>query len=55
MAKKIISLSVDPKVHSGFLKYCKEQGLVLSKQVEIFMRGELEKLEEKMEEKDGKG
>ena len=38
LAKKIISLSVDPEVYSKYLKLCKDQGLVMSKQVEIFMK-----------------
>jgi hypothetical protein len=37
MAKKIISLSVDEKVYAEYLRLCKANGIVMSKQVENFM------------------
>jgi hypothetical protein len=38
MVKKTISMSVDDKVYSEYLKLCKEHGIVMSKQIENFMR-----------------
>ncbi len=45
--KKIISLSVDKKVYSNYLKHCRDIGMVMSKQVELFMKKELDKKQEK--------
>ena len=42
MAKKIISLNVDEEVYSTYSGRCKEKGLIISKQVENFMRKEVE-------------
>ena len=41
MTKKIISLNIDEDVYARFSKHCKDNGLIISKQVEIFMRGKL--------------
>ncbi len=41
MTKKIISLNIDEKVYAKFSKHCRDNGLVISKQVEIFMRRQL--------------
>jgi hypothetical protein len=41
MAKKIISLNVDEEVYSVYSGRCKEKGLIISKQVENFMRKEV--------------
>ena len=41
MPKKIISLNVDEKVYSSYSKNCREKGLIISKQVENFMKKEL--------------
>jgi antitoxin component of RelBE/YafQ-DinJ toxin-antitoxin module len=38
MRKRTISLSVDDKVYQTYMTLCKEQGIVMSKQVENFMR-----------------
>ena len=38
MAKQIISMNVDSKVYSKYTKLCKEKGLVMSKQIENFMK-----------------
>lgn len=46
MAKKTISLSVDQKVYDTYNNFCKERGIIISKQVELFMKKELEKKEE---------
>jgi antitoxin component of RelBE/YafQ-DinJ toxin-antitoxin module len=37
MPKKIISLSVDEDVYRRYIRLCKENGIVMSKQVENFM------------------
>ena len=42
MPKKIISLNVDEEVYSKYAKICKEEGIIISKQVEIFMKKRLE-------------
>ncbi|MBW2980015.1 hypothetical protein KY360_01180 [Candidatus Woesearchaeota archaeon] len=42
MPKKIISLNVDEKVYSRYSKISKEKGLIMSKQVENFMKKEVE-------------
>lgn len=42
MAKKIISLNIDKEIYSKYSKRCKERGIIISKQVEIFMRKRLE-------------
>ena len=38
MAKKKVTLSIDPKVYSMFQKYCEENAIMLSKKVEIAMK-----------------
>jgi hypothetical protein len=42
MPKKIISLNVDEKVYSAYSGRCKEKGMIISKQVENFMKKRLE-------------
>ena len=42
MPKKIISMNVDSKVYSEYSKSCKEKGIIMSKQVENFMKKILE-------------
>ena len=42
MPKKIISLNVDEEVYSKYSKRCREKGLIISKQVENFMKKEVE-------------
>jgi len=41
--KKTVSLSVDDQIYEKYRKFCKENGIILSKQVELFMRSELGK------------
>ena len=41
MAKKIISLNIDEKVYLAYSKKCKEAGIIISKQVENFMKERL--------------
>ena len=42
MPKKIISLNVDEEIYSKYSKRCKEAGIIISKQVEIFMKKRLQ-------------
>ena len=44
MARKTVSLSVDEKIYNEYKKYCDERGIILSKQVEMFMKKELERV-----------
>ena len=41
MAKKRVNLSLDKNVYRLFQKYCEENGMVISKKVELYMREEL--------------
>jgi antitoxin component of RelBE/YafQ-DinJ toxin-antitoxin module len=45
MGKQIISMNVDSKVYSKYSEVCKEKGLIMSKQIENFMKRFLEKEE----------
>jgi len=41
--KKTVTLSIDEKTYERYKKYCEENGLILSKKVEMFMKEELNK------------
>ena len=41
--KKTVTLSIDEKTYEEYKKYCEENGLILSKRVEFFMKDELNK------------
>ena len=43
MGKKTVSLSIDEEVYEKYRKYCEEKGIIISKQVELFMQKELGK------------
>jgi len=43
VAKKTVSLSIEEEVYEKYRKHCEEKGIILSKQVEMFMKKELEK------------
>jgi len=43
MAKKNITLAIEERVYDLYRKYTKEKGLMVSKQVEIFMEEQLKK------------
>ena len=45
--KKGVTLSFDTQIYDEYKEYCKEKGFVLSKQVELFMKRELEREEGK--------
>ena len=51
MTKKRITLSVDSRIYNKYRDYCQEKGIILSKQVEFFLKEELKKIEEKNEDK----
>ena len=41
--KKPVTLSIDEKTYEDYRKHCEENGLILSKKVEMFMKEELNK------------
>jgi len=41
--KKTVTLSIDEEVYKEYKKYCEENGFILSKMVEKFMKDELKK------------
>ena len=50
MAKKRITLSVDSKIYDAYRDYCEKLGIILSKQVEIFLQKELKKIKDEKKE-----
>jgi len=45
MASKNITLKVDEKLYNAYKKYCKERGLIISRQFEIMVEEQLKKAE----------
>jgi len=45
MANKRITLSVDAEIYEKYKEYCNKKGLIISKQIENFMREEMSKNE----------
>jgi len=43
MTNKKVTLSVNSEVYDKYKKYCEERGIILSKQVELFMKEQLKK------------
>ena len=43
VGKKTVSLSIEEEVYEKYRNYCKANGIILSKQVELFMQKELKK------------
>ena len=43
MNRKNITLKVDTPLYEEFREHCKEKGLIISRQFEIFMENELKK------------
>ena len=43
MPSKNITLKVDEKVYDAYKKYCKEKGLIISRQFELFVEKELKR------------
>ncbi len=50
MTNKRITLSVDTEIYEKYKKYCDKRGLIISKQIENFMRNELKKVEQNDEQ-----
>ena len=46
MPKKRITLSVDSRIYNKYRDYCQEKGIILSKQVEFFLKKELKKIKD---------
>jgi len=44
MANKRITLSVDAEIYEKYREYCEKKGLIISKQIENFMREELKNI-----------
>ena len=44
MPKKKITLSVDSETYNNYRDHCEEQGIIISKQVELFIKKELERI-----------
>ena len=44
MVNKRITLSVDAEIYEKYREYCEKKGLIISKQIENFMREELNKI-----------
>ncbi len=49
MPNKRITLSVDAEIYEKYKEYCNKKGLIISKQIENFMRDELKKVEKNYE------
>jgi len=47
MGSKRITLSIDSEIYERYKKYCERKGIIISKQVEFFMKDELKKRGEK--------
>jgi hypothetical protein len=45
VGKKTVALSIEEAVYNKYKLYCDEKGIILSRQVENFMKKELEKNE----------
>ncbi len=43
MSSKNVTLKIDSKVYDEYRKFCKEKGLIVSKQFENFIKEELNK------------
>ncbi len=42
MPKKKVTLSIDADVYEAYIKFCEENGFIVSKKVELFMKKEVE-------------
>ena len=42
--RKTISITIDAKIYEKYRKYCKENGLILSRKVEKLIKNELSRL-----------
>ncbi|MHC1624236.1 MAG: hypothetical protein ACXQTR_06590 [Candidatus Methanospirareceae archaeon] len=50
MTNERIMLAVDAEIYEKYKKNCDEKGLIISKQIENFMRNELKKVEQNDEQ-----
>jgi len=41
MSSKNVTLKIDSKIYDEYRKYCKEEGIIVSKQIEKFIKEEL--------------
>lgn len=41
MGRKTVALSLDEDIYEQYKKFCEENGIILSKQVEFFMKKKL--------------
>jgi hypothetical protein len=48
MTSKNITLKVDEKLYNAYKEYCKDKGLIISRQFEIFVEEELKKNKNKV-------
>lgn len=51
MAKKTIALSIEEDIYNKYKSHCDRKGIILSKQVELFMEKVLQKVGENNEPK----
>ena len=42
MGKKKVTLSIDSEIYDKYKTYCEQNAIMLSKKIELFMKGELE-------------
>jgi len=42
-AKRKVTLSIDSNIYDAFQKHCEENAIMLSKNIELFMKEQLEK------------
>lgn len=47
MGRKTVALSLDEETYDKYKKFCSEKGIIVSKQVEIFIKKELSENEVK--------
>ena len=51
-AKKLKTFNLDENVYAKFSKYCKSEGISMSKKIENFIKSELDKLANKQHSED---
>lgn len=42
MPKKKVTLSIDSEIYGRYRAFCEQNAIMLSKRIELFMKGELE-------------
>ena len=45
MPSKNVTLKIDSKIYDEYRKFCKEEGIIVSKQIEKFIKEQLNKKE----------